>query len=143
LAWGVPFVAVGAYITVGRFFWDARRRERTVYALTDRRAIVITGGRRCSVSSTDLRQLGALEVTEHAGGRATVTFGVATMPMWRWLPAGWPMASQYRPAAFRAIDDGRRVYELIRDAEYRAISGGPSVATVTPDPGPWPNQPWA
>jgi hypothetical protein len=142
LIWGIPFLAVGAYITVGRFFWDARQRARTHYALTDRRALVISGGRRHLVSSTDLRHLGTLEVTEHRGGRATLTFGASTMPMWRWVPAGWPMAGQYRPAAFRSIEDGRRVYELFRDAEYRAVSGTPSESTRALEPGGW-NQPSA
>ena len=44
---GLPFVAVGLFRLVGRFFWDAARRRRTRYALTDRRAIIATslGGR--------------------------------------------------------------------------------------------------
>lgn len=34
--WGIPFVLVGAYITVGRFFFDSYLRSRSRYFLTNR-----------------------------------------------------------------------------------------------------------
>lgn len=39
---GLPFVAVGAYLVFGRFFWKAYKRSKTRYALTDKRAIIAT-----------------------------------------------------------------------------------------------------
>ncbi len=39
---GLPFLAVGAYLAFGRFFWKAYKRSKTRYALTDKRAIVAT-----------------------------------------------------------------------------------------------------
>jgi len=39
---GLPFVAIGLYLIVGRFFWDAYTRDRTRYALTTQRAIIAT-----------------------------------------------------------------------------------------------------
>ena len=39
---GLPFVAVGAYLVFGRFFWKAWVRSKTRYALTDKRAIIAT-----------------------------------------------------------------------------------------------------
>jgi hypothetical protein len=38
--WGAMFVAAGSYITVGRFVVKDRRKRRTVYLLTDQRAVV-------------------------------------------------------------------------------------------------------
>jgi hypothetical protein len=43
--WGVPFIVVGLYITVGRFILKKRRKIATVYGLTDSRAIVLSGER--------------------------------------------------------------------------------------------------
>lgn len=45
VAWGVPFVAMGAYITVGRFIWKARRKRHTVYIFTDQLAVVLAPGK--------------------------------------------------------------------------------------------------
>lgn len=42
--WGVPFVLIGLYMIFGRFFYKRRQKERTVYAVTDQRAIALTGG---------------------------------------------------------------------------------------------------
>jgi hypothetical protein len=40
--WGIPFVLMGLYLIVGRFFADAFQRARTGYAVTDQRILVLT-----------------------------------------------------------------------------------------------------
>lgn len=114
---GLPFVCLGIYITVGRFFADAATRARTIYAVTNRRLIVMRTGRRRSCQSTDFRGLGSLGIKEQSKGRATITFGQGSaFPLGMTIPAGWPMASQMQGPRFDSIDDGQRVYELIRTA---------------------------
>ena len=39
---GLPFLAVGFYMVIGHYFWDAYLRKRTRYALTTRRALITT-----------------------------------------------------------------------------------------------------
>lgn len=40
---GLPFLIIGAYLTVGRFAHNWLRRSRTTYLLTNQRAIIATG----------------------------------------------------------------------------------------------------
>ncbi len=43
--WGIPFVLVGLYLIVGRFVYKKRRKLKTVYGLTDSRAMVSSSER--------------------------------------------------------------------------------------------------
>jgi hypothetical protein len=70
--WGLPFLVVGAYVTVGRFVHDAWIRARTRYALTDRRALILRGGQ---LTSIDLKRVDAVSVSGSGSGRGTIEFG--------------------------------------------------------------------
>ena len=39
-AWGIPFVAAGAYFVVGRFAYKRYRKRRTAYGITSQRAMI-------------------------------------------------------------------------------------------------------
>ena len=39
--WGIPFVVIGLYFVVGRFFYKSYRKRRTMYAITTRRAMMV------------------------------------------------------------------------------------------------------
>ena len=41
--WGIPFLVVGFYISIGRFFLDARARAQRFYGVTNLRIIIIDG----------------------------------------------------------------------------------------------------
>ena len=41
--WGIPFVAVGAYMIFGRFLVKRHRKRRTAYGVTNQRAIIGIG----------------------------------------------------------------------------------------------------
>jgi hypothetical protein len=71
--WGIPFVLIGLYFIFGRFFFKKRRKLRTVYALTDRRAIVCTGDR--SVSESPVNGMPTKVDRSKDGRHVSVTFG--------------------------------------------------------------------
>ena len=71
--WGIPFVLVGLYFIVGRFIYKKHRKLRTVYGLTDSRAIVSTSER--SFDDTPVKDV-AVRVNRSRDNRhATVVFG--------------------------------------------------------------------
>ena len=61
---GVPFVLVGVYIVVGRFFVEARQRQNTFYAVTPQRVIISSGLFSTTVKSLNLKTMSELSLTE-------------------------------------------------------------------------------
>lgn len=113
---GLPFVAMGLYLIFGRFLVKRHVQQHTVYAVTDRRVIMVTTAFRKTVRSLSIKRLPGLEISTGSGRGGTVTFG-----QWHgfagmyantgldWM--AWGMGQ--RPLAFYNIDDARSVYELV------------------------------
>lgn len=113
--WGIPFVLMGLYIIVGRFFADSFQRARTDYGVTDQRVIIIDGMFNRSVKSLALAGLADISLSERADRSGTITFGAATGPA-SWF-GSWPGMRNRQPPAFEMIPDVRRIYSLIREAQ--------------------------
>lgn len=109
--WGIPFVLIGVYVTVGRFFLDASLRAKTQYGITDQR-IIIDRGRGGSLTSLELAALGEMTVDTRADGSGTITFGPTNMKTTMYAGTPWPGLKM--PPSFDLIPDARNVYEMIR-----------------------------
>lgn len=119
--WGIPFVAIGIYMIIGRPLVARREAQRTVYGLTDRRILISGGAFGRSILELDLRDLPPAQLDERGDGIGTITFG-GVVGTFR-APPGWPTMGMYaRPPAFVAIRDARRVYGLLQDAREAARS---------------------
>ena len=96
--WGIPFLLVGFYITVGRFFGDAYQRAKTYYAVTNERVIIISGLLNRNVRTLTLKTLPEISLNIKGNGRGTITFG-ASLPMASWSAGlAWPgMGNISRP----------------------------------------------
>jgi hypothetical protein len=118
--WGVPFVLVGVYMIIGRFFVDAWLRRNTRYAVTDRRTVIARSGIGSRLTSVSLDRLPDMQLSERSDGSGTIRFG-PVMPYWG--ASGWGMwAPSLDPTPqFIAIDDARRVFDMIQQ-EGRAAS---------------------
>jgi hypothetical protein len=114
---GLPFLFFGIYMNFGRFPLDARRRNRTYYALTDRRVIIVSGLVGREVQSLSLRNLPNLVLDAKPDGSGTITFGDKN-----------PLTAMYGSfygkvflgpgvPAFEMIENARYVYELILQAQ--------------------------
>jgi len=115
-AFGLPFVAVGLYMVCGRFFADALRRARTYYALTDKRALIVTQAReRLSVKEHRLGSLVDLSIRAKPDGSGTIVFGPPSAhPVWL-AGTAWPSLTQL--PAFEAVENVRDVHDRLRRAQ--------------------------
>jgi len=115
LFWAIPFVLVGLYITVGRFFLDARRRARTTYAVTSDRVIINSGLFVPTTKSLNVRTISDVTLQERSNGTGTITFG-ATFPfVAMYAGTSWPGVPQ--TPSLEMIPDARRVFNIIREAQ--------------------------
>ena len=122
MVWGVPFVLMGLYITVGRFFADARQRGRTYYGLTDQRIVIITGLFTRKVKSLSLRTLQDISLDERGDRSGTISFGGGNA-MANWFGgSGWPGAGGQPAPAFELIENARQVHTRVRAAQAAAAS---------------------
>jgi hypothetical protein len=115
--WGIPFVLVGLYMIAGRFFVDAARRNRTYYALTSERVLIISGIFNRSVRTLRLRTLADVNLTVGRNGRGTITFGPSSLRSWGWAGTSWPDASKQLAPSFEMIENPQVVYGQIQQAQ--------------------------
>jgi hypothetical protein len=112
--WGIPFVLIGLYIMVGRFFRDAYVRSRQIYALTSKRLLVLKGK---SLQSNSLRSLPQLTLTSMKDGTGTINFGPVysgrSNNFGGWSPAG-------SANSFQFLENANEVYAKILDTQGTA-----------------------
>jgi hypothetical protein len=115
MLWGLPFILVGLYIMVGRFFWDAHIRSKQIYAPTDKRLMVIKGK---SIQSNGLSNLPQLTLNSRSDGTGSISF----VPLLgrpgnfgAWSPA-------YLGTSFLYLQNANEVYSKILDAQSNAMS---------------------
>lgn len=122
--WGIPFVVIGLYMVIGRFFADAFQRSRTYYGLTDERVVIISGIFFREVTSLMLHALAEVSFREHTNGRGTIVFGPADRSLGADFSRGWRGSARRVAPSFDAIDDARRVHDLLR--QLRAADRRPN-----------------
>jgi hypothetical protein len=116
---GIPFVVVGLYLMIGRFWVDAYQRGRTVYAVTSERILIITSmfGRR--VRSLNIETVPDVTLAERPDGGGTITFA-ALPPFFGPYARSWPGYAGTMVPTFELSDQAREVYEIMREAQRKA-----------------------
>ncbi len=69
---GIPFVLIGLYLVVGRFFADARKRAITIYALTRERVIIRDGLLNTTLKSISIKSLTDITLEQRPDGSGTI-----------------------------------------------------------------------
>jgi hypothetical protein len=118
--WGIPFVLIGIYLIVGRFFVEAWQRSNTRYAVTSERIVIVDGLYRSTVRSVLLSGLTEMALSAHANGVGTISFGPNSLPtMFRSLPR-WPGMRERLGSQFDMVPNARGVHDLIRSTQKSA-----------------------
>jgi hypothetical protein len=122
--WGIPFVVVGQYFIWGRFVYKRWDRRRTVYALTNQRALILRGG---SLQSVFLNQLPAMHQLVRADGSGSIEFGSSPGGHGRgyWANTGMDLFSPGSGVpAFYDIPDVAKVDRLVNQARSGSADPG-------------------
>lgn len=115
MLWGVPFVAIGLYMVVGRFLAEARLRSRTFYAVTTQRVLIVSGLFSRTVKSLEMKGLTNVTLSEGRAGRGSIVFGAEGAFASLFSGASnWPGARQQAAPRLELIEDARSVYQIIR-----------------------------
>lgn len=109
--WGVPFVLIGLYMTVGRFFLDAKKRANTIYAITPDRIIIKSGIFTKEIKSLNIRTLSDITFNEKSDNSGTITLGASDFKNSMMQGMDWPGVKQ--PPRLEFIEDVKSVYDKI------------------------------
>jgi hypothetical protein len=116
--WGIPFVAMGIYMVVGRFFVEARQRANTFYVVTQERVLIVSGLFSRKVSTLNLKALTEMSLSEGSGGEGSISFGPQNpMALFFGGASSWPGIGQKAGPRFDLISDAKSVFETIRNAQ--------------------------
>jgi hypothetical protein len=122
ILWGIPFVFVGLYLIVGRFFVDAWQRSKIFYGVTNERVIIVSGLFNRKIKSLSLRTLPDVTLEEKVNGSGTITFGEVSL-FTDWNKGGFFRLRKARIEAvprFEQIPQARNAYEIIRNAQKQS-----------------------
>lgn len=75
---GLPFVAIGLYVVAGRFVYKRYRKRRTLYAVTDRRALSLTTTRSERLDAVFLDSCPSITKRARRDGIGSISFGSAS-----------------------------------------------------------------
>ena len=104
--WGIPFILLGLYITVGRFIHIAWLRKRTAYVITNKKIIRKRGKRVDMLGGTNMPQV---HITTHADGSGTIRFG----SNYTFYRNSFDTGRQVSTFALENVPDVTRVHQII------------------------------
>lgn len=69
--WGIPFIGAGIYLLIGRFIHKAYLRDKTFYAVTNKRIIIKAGSK---LKILDGKMLPPMDIEIHKNGNGSIYF---------------------------------------------------------------------
>jgi hypothetical protein len=123
IVWGIPFVLMGVFFVIGRFFYKAWIKRRTWYALTDRRVLAIVDGLRGrNVSAAFVDRIPTVNATIGRDGTGTIVFGNRPWAYAMYANTGLDfMGARYAgdAVAFNDVPDAAEIVRLVNELRSR------------------------
>lgn len=111
ILWGIPFVMVGLYMIIGRFFIDAKKRSNTYYGITPHRIIIKSGVFSSDVKSLNIKTISDITLDEKSDRSGSITLGPVDARQSMMQGMEWPGVKQTPKLEF--IPDVKKVYDKI------------------------------
>src|SRR4051794_26736689 len=116
ILWGIPFVIVGQYMIWGRFFFTYWKKNRTFYALTNRRALILHTALNRSLQSVDLVTVPQINKTVRRDGIGSIEFGSVSRQAGKNNLDTWD-PTKTNPPSFIDVADADAVYSIAVQAQ--------------------------
>lgn len=108
MLFGIPFVLIGLYLLVGRFFHRAIKRGRTSYAVTDKRLLEVCGNR---VKSVERSVIEHMDMDMNADGSGSIMINQRTE--YRYSGRRGRTSTLVNDFCFDNVPDINTVYQLL------------------------------
>lgn len=109
---GVTFALLAIYMGGMRFLFDALKRKRTFYCITNKRVLVISG-KKGKVKTLPLKNIDRLDKTEEKDGSGFLIFG-NTNPLWPWLFGGFYLVGENVPG-LETLPNVKEVFRILEE----------------------------
>ena len=116
---GLVLVLLAAFLVLGRFWFDSLRRQKTFYALTDRRVMICSTIIKKRIRSVALDPKIKVILAPHANRSGSIYLNSDVYAWWLlmgppwWLPL-WPDVEAYQPPFVERIAQAEEVYKQIK-----------------------------
>ncbi len=113
---GIPFVLVGLYFIFGRFIYKKKKKNRTIYAITNKRVLAITNMFGKNIQAEYIDRIQSINILERNGGNGTIKFGNSNFFTGMYDNTGMDFFSGFygkSSLAFYDIDDAKKVYNQL------------------------------
>jgi hypothetical protein len=120
---GVPFIAIGLYLVIGKFFYRRWKSSNTYFGITNKRVLVVTTVPRKKIVSGYLDSLPAITKSIGRNGIGTLQFGNPAPAYAYWSRFPWSAEPAQDVPTFYDIPDADNVFAVVSDLRDRALRG--------------------
>lgn len=120
---GIPFVLMGLYFIFGRFIYKKMRKEKTYYAVTDKRVIILSNLFSKHLEAAFINTIPTMNKSIKGNGSGTIVFGNPNMFASWYGNTGLEFFGMYygvNVPTFYDVTEANRVYDMVNELRNKA-----------------------